>query len=347
MKNHNIQQPRKTTGIIIAALFLAFSCLPASAQTPARPGAKESPAKNAYPAKPVRVIICTSASGGTDFAARMFGQKLSELWGQSVVMDNRPGATGMIGMEAAAHATPDGYTLLVMNVGHLITAALSEKLSFDISGDLLPLSLIAKTPILLVVHPSVKAHTIQEFIALAKAQPGKLAYASGGTGGIQHLSTELFKREAGIDLLHVPYKGSGPGIIDLLGGQVQLTMTSVPSLLPHVNSGKLRALAVTGAARLSAAPGVPTFSEAGLPGVSAEIWYGLLVPSQTPRDIVARIAKSVAEVANMRDVKDKMVRSGAETVGSAPAEFGTFFKSEREKWVKVARQANIKLESAR
>ena len=346
MKNHNIQQPRKTAGII-AALFLAFFCLPASAQAPARPGAKAGPAQNAYPAKPVRVIICTSASGGTDFAARMFGQKLSELWGQSVVMDNRPGATGMIGMEATAHATPDGYTLLVMNVGHLITAALSEKLNFDVRKDLLPLSEIARTPILLVVNPSVKAQTIQEFIALAKAQPGKLAYASGGTGGIQHLATELFKREAKIDLLHVPYKGSGPGIIDLLGGQVQLTMTSVPALMPHVKSGKLRALAVTGAARLPAAPGVPTFSEAGLPGVSAEIWYGLLAPSQTPRDVVARIAKSVAEVANMRDVKDRMVHSGAETVGNAPAEFGAFFKSEREKWVKVARQANIKLESAR
>lgn len=347
MKNHNRHQARKTAGIFIAILFLAGFCLPAAAQPSSRPGAKENPAKNAYPAKPVRVIICTSASGGTDFAARMFGQKLSELWGQSVVMDNRPGATGMIGMEAVAHATPDGYTLLVMNVGHLITAALSEKLNFDVGRDLLPLSEIARTPILLVVHPAVNAQTIQEFIALAKAQPGKLAYASGGTGGIQHLSTELFKREAGIDLLHVPYKGTGPGVIDLLGGQVQLTMTSVPALLPHVNSGKLRALAVTGAARLSAAPGVPTFREAGLPGVSAEIWYGLLAPSQTPRDIVARIAKSVAEVAKMRDVKDRMVRSGAESVGNPPVEFGTYFRSERDKWVKVARQANIKLESSR
>jgi len=347
MKNHNMHQTRKTTGIIIATLFLAVFCLPAAAETPFKSSAKENSTKNAYPAKPVRVIICTSASGGTDFAARIFGQKLSELWGQSVVMDNRPGATGMIGMDAMAHATPDGYTLLVMNVGHLITAALSDNLNFDVGKDLLPLSLIARTPILLVVHPSVKAHTIQEFIALAKAQPGKLAYASGGTGGIQHLSTELFKREAGIDLLHVPYKGSGPGIIDLLGGQVQLTMTSVPSLLPHVNSGKLRALAVTGAGRLSAAPGVPTFREAGLPGVSAEIWYGLLAPSRTPRDIVDRVAKSVAEAAKMRDVKDRMVRSGAESVGNAPAEFGAYFKSERDKWVKVARQANIKLETSR
>jgi tripartite-type tricarboxylate transporter receptor subunit TctC len=334
MKHHDMHSARKTARILVAALLSAFFCLPAAA-------------KNAYPDKPVRIIICTSASGGTDFAARMFGQKLSELWGQSVVMDNRPGATGMIGMEAAAHATSDGHTLLVMNVGHLITAALSEKLNFDVGRDLLPLSEIARTPILLVVNPSVKAQTIKEFIALAKAQPGKLAYASGGAGGIQHLATELFKHEAGIDLLHVPYKGSGPGIIDLIGGQVQLTMTSVPALLPHVKSGKLRALAVTGAARLSAAPGVPTFTEAGLPGVSAEIWYGLLAPAKIPRAVVDRIAKSVAEVAGMRDVKDRMVRSGAETVGSTPAKFGAFFRSERDKWVKVARQANIRLESAR
>jgi tripartite-type tricarboxylate transporter receptor subunit TctC len=334
MKHHHTKPARTSTRILAAALLSAFFCLPAAA-------------KNAFPDKPVRIIICTSASGGTDFAARMFGQKLSELWGQSVVMDNRPGATGMIGMEAAAHATSDGYTLLVMNVGHLITAALSEKLNFDVGRDLLPLSEIARTPILLVVNPAVKAQTIREFIALAKAQPGKLAYASGGTGGIQHLATELFKHEAGIDLLHVPYKGSGPGIIDLIGGQVQLTMTSVPALLPHVKSGKLRALAVTGAARLSATPNVPTFTEAGLPGVSAEIWYGLLAPAKIPRAVVDRIAKSVAEAAGMRDVKDRMVRSGAETVGSTPAEFGAFFRSERAKWVKVARQANIKLESSR
>lgn len=338
---------RKTTGLFAATLFLAFCGLTAAAQTPPRSGAIESPAKTAYPTKPVRVIISTSASGGTDFAARIFGQKLSELWGQSVVMDNRPGATGMIGMEVVAHGNPDGYTLLIMNVGHLITAALSENLNFNVGKDLLPLSVIASTPVILVVHPSVKARTTQELIALAKAQPGKLAYASGGAGGVQHLSTELFKREAKIDLLHVPYKGTGPGVIDLLAGHVQLTMTSVPSVLPHANAGKLRALAVTGAARLSAAPDVPTFREIGLPGVSVEIWYGLLAPSRVPRAIVDRIAGSVAEVAKMNDVKDKMVRGGATPVGSPPAEFGAYFKSEREKWVKVARQANIKLESSR
>jgi tripartite-type tricarboxylate transporter receptor subunit TctC len=337
----------KTAGLFVAGLFSVYCGSTTAAQIPSRPGAKEGAIKTAYPTKPVRVIISTSASGGTDFAARIFGQKLSELWGQSVVMDNRPGATGMIGMEAVAHGNPDGYTLLIMNVGHLITAALSENLNFDVGKDLLPLSVIASTPVMMVVHPAVKARNTQELIALAKAQPGKLAYASGGTGGVQHLSTELFKREAKVDLLHVPYKGTGPGVIDLIAGHVQLTMTSVPSVLPHVNSGKLRAMAVTGAARLSAAPDVPTFREIGLPGVSVEIWYGLLAPSRTPRDIVNRIAQSVAEVAKMNDVKDRMVRGGAEPVGSSPADFSTYFKSERDKWVKVARQANIKLESSR
>lgn len=313
----------------------------------AQPPTRVQPADAAYPTKPVRVIISTSPSGGTDFAARVFGQKLTELWGQSVVMDNRPGATGLIGLDAAARGNPDGYTLLVMNVGHLITAALSEKLPFDVSKDLLPISVIATTPVILVVHPSVNAHSVEEFIVLAKAQPGKLAYASGGTGGVQHLSTELFKQEAKIDLLHIPYKGTGPGIIDLLAGQVQLTMTSVPSVLPHVNVGRLRALAVTGAQRLSAAPTVPTFREIGLPGVSVVIWYGLLAPSRTPREIVDRVAKSVAEVAKMSDVKEKMVRSGAEPVGNSPAQFGVYYKTEREKWVQVARKANIRLESER
>lgn len=335
-------------GRAATALFLVFFCSTLQAQpASAKSGAGDGSSKTAYPTKPVRVIVSTSPSGGTDYTARIFGEKLSELWGQSVVMDNRPGATGQIGLDLVAHATADGHTLLVMNVGHLITAALSEKLSFNVSSDFTPVSVLATTPVILVVHPSVNVRTIQEFIALAKAQPGKLIYASGGTGGVQHLSTELLKQEAGIDLLHVPYKGTGPGVIDLLGGQVQLTMTSVPPVLPHVNNGKLRALAVTGNARVPAAPSVPTFKEVALPGVSVVIWYGLLAPSRTPRDIVDRIAKSAAVVASMSDVKEKMSRGGADPVGSTPAQFGAYYQSEREKWVKVARQAGITLAKSR
>lgn len=324
----------------IACLLAAFAAgigIAAAAETPGQGGA-------AFPTKPVRVIISTSPSGGTDFAARIYGEKLTQLWGQSVVMDNRPGATGMIGIGVVAQANPDGHTLLVMNVGHLITAALTSKLPFDIGRDLLPLSVIATTPVMLVVNPSVPARTIQELIDLAKKQPGKMSYASGGVGGVQHMSTELLKQEAKIDLLHVPYKGTGPGLIDVIGGQVQLTLTSVPSLVPHIKSGKLRALAVTGEKRVPATPDVPTFKESGLPGVSVVIWYGLLAPAGMPPAIVNRIAASVAEAAASPDLKEKMVRSGAEAVGNKPSEFGPYFRSERARWVKLAKQANIRLD---
>jgi len=337
---------RTMTRPLIAALLLTVYGQAAVAQAPPHPRAIAT-ATSAYPTKPVRVIISTSPSGGTDFTARIFGQKLAEMWGQSVVMDNRPGATGMIGMDVVARGNPDGYTLLFMNVGHLMTAVLSNNLSFDVGKDLLPVSLVATTPVILVVHPSVPARTIQEFIALAKAQPGKLSYASGGTGGVQHMSTELFKLEAKIDLLHVPYKGTGPGLVDLLGGQVQLTLTSVPSVVPHIKAGKLRALAVTGPQRVPAVPDVPTFKEAGLPGVFVVIWYGLLAPARTPSAIVNRIAQSIAEVVAMSDVREKMTRSGADPVGNKPSEFGPYFRSERARWVKIAKQANIKLESSR
>lgn len=329
----------RLTGTLTALLLLVFAPGAVLAQAPSASGG--------YPAKPVRVVIGTSPSGGTDFAARIFGQKLSELWEQSVIMDNRPGATGMIGMDTVARATPDGYTLLVMNVGHLITAALTQNLKFDPTRDLRPVSVIATTPVMLAVNPSVNARTLAEFVALVKSQPGKLSYASGGVGGVQHMATELFKQVAKIDLLHVPYKGTGPGLIDLIGGQVQLTMTSVPSLMPHVTSGRLRALAVTGKQRLPAAPNVPTFAESGYPGVSVEIWYGLLAPLRTPEAVITRIAGSIAEVAAMSNVKEQMARSGAAAVGNTPAQFAPYYRSERERWVKVAKQANIKLPAAR
>lgn len=342
-----MQSMHRETGAITLMLLLVLCGQSPAWGASAKPAVSERSSGDVYPSKPVRIIISTSPSGGTDYAARMFGQKLSEIWGHSVVLDNRPGATGMIGLDVVAHANPDGYTLLVMNVGQLITAALSEKLNFDVMKDLTPISIIATTPVILVVHPSVNARTIQELIALAKAQPGKLLYASGGAGGVQHVATELLKQEAKIDFVHVPYKGTGPGLIDLLSGQVQLTLTSVPSVVPHINSGKLRALALSGNTRVAAVPSVPTFKESGLPDVAVEIWYGLLAPSRTPAWIVDRIARSVAEVANMSDLKEKMSRGGADPVGNTPAQFAAYYKSEREKWVRVTRSANIKLDSAR
>jgi tripartite-type tricarboxylate transporter receptor subunit TctC len=294
---------------------------------------------DAYPSKPIRVIVGTSPSGGTDFVVRIVSQKLTEMMGQSVVIDNRPGATGLIGMETVARAVPDGYTLLVMNVGHLFAAMLRE--GGDVTKELLPTSLLASTPVILVVHPAVPAPTLADFIVLAKSQPGKINYASGGIGGVQHLSTELLKREAGIDLLHVPYKGTGPGLVDLLAGQVTLTLTSVPSVIPFVKAGRLRALAVTGQSRLSNAPEIPTFAESALPGVDVVIWYGMLAPLNTPRPIVEKLARSIHRIAGAPDVREKMVRDGADPIGSSPDEFAKYFNSEREKWRKVVRQIGL------
>jgi tripartite-type tricarboxylate transporter receptor subunit TctC len=320
-------------------LRFAFGLLIGGASAVACSASGEN-SSNAYPTKPIRVIVSTSASGGTDFVARIMGQKLTEALGPSVVIDNRPGATGLIGIEIAGRAVPDGYTLLIINVGHLMAGLLRDA-NFELTKDLLPTSLLASTPVMLVMHPSVPARTLADFLALAKSQPAKINYASGGIGGVQHLATELLKREAGIDLLHVPYKGTGPGLVDLLAGQVQITLTSVPSVLPYVKAGRLRAVAVTGKARLSSAPDIPTFAESGLPGVDVVIWYGMLAPLNTPRPIIDKLARTIDQIAKSPEVREKMVRDGADPVGSSPAEFTKYVKSEREKWLKVLRAIGL------
>jgi len=297
-------------------------------------------AAESYPTKPVRVIVSTSASGGTDAVARIFAQKLTEALGQTFVIDNRGGATGMIGMDIVANAVPDGYTLLVMNVGHLMSA-LTRDASYDMNRVYAPVTELGSTPSILAVHPAVPAGTLSDFIKLAKAQPGKILYASGGQGGVQHFSTVLFEREAHIKLMHVPYKGSGPGIIDLLGGQVQMTLTSMPPIVPHVKAGKLRGLAVTSKTRSSSVPDVPTFAESGLPGVDVQIWYGMFAPPKTPRAVVDKLASTAAMIAKMPDIQDKLASQGAVAYGSAPAQLAAYAKSERDKWVKVGREASL------
>ncbi len=322
----------------VASLVLALCCAHAAAQEGAGAGEPRS-----FPAKPVRIVVGTSASGGTDYTARLYATKLAELWKQSVVVDNRPGATGLIGFDTVAHATADGYTLLVMNVGHLITAGLSHRVNFDVRKDVQPLSLLSKTPVVLVVHPSV-ARTLKDFLGTARAQPGKLNYASGGTGGVQHLATELLKQEADIDLVHVPYKGSGPSVIDLVSGRVQLTLTSVPAVLAHVKAGRLNALAIAGAHRSPALPEVPTFAESGLPGVKMDLWYGLLGPSGIPSSTVKRIGASVAEAAASKDLAERMSAGGVDVVGNSPEEFAPFYRAELARWLKVAAKANIQVD---
>lgn len=309
-------------------LAAAAFALPAHAAAPA------------YPTKPVRVIVSTSASGGTDAVARVYAQKFTETLGQTFVIDNRGGATGMIGMELVANAAPDGYTMLVMNVGHLMSA-LTRDPGFDMNRIYAPVTELGSTPSILAVHPAVPAQTLGELVKLAKAQPGKLLYASGGQGGVQHFSTVLFEREAGIQLMHVPYKGSGPGIVDLIGGQVQMTLTSMPAIVPHVKSGKLRALAVTSKTRSGSLPDVPTFAESGLPGVDVQIWYAMFAPAKTPRAMVDKLAATAATIARMPEIQQKLAAQGAAPLGSTPEELAAYVKREREKWLKVGRDAGL------
>jgi tripartite-type tricarboxylate transporter receptor subunit TctC len=297
-------------------------------------------AADTYPAKPVRVIVSTSASGGTDAVARIFAQKFTDALGQTFVIDNRGGATGLIGMDIVANAVPDGYTLLVMNVGHLMSAVTRDA-SYDMNRVYAPVTELGSTPSILAVHPGVPAKTLADFIKLAKSQPGKILYASGGQGGVQHFSTVLFEREANIKLMHVPYKGSGPGIIDLLGGQVQMTLTSMPPIVPHVRAGKLRGLAVTSKTRSSSVPDVPTFAESGLPGVDVQIWYGMFAPPKTPRAVVDKLASTAATIAKMPDIQEKLASQGAVAYGSTPAQLAAYAKSERDKWVKGGRDAGL------
>ena len=294
-----------------------------------------------FPNKPVRIVVGTSPSGGTDLAARIFGQQLSSLFDQAVIVDNRPGASGLIGMDLVAKARPDGYTLLVLSAGHLMSASVTPRLPFDVGNDFMPISQLASTPLVLVVHPSVPAATLRDLINLAKKRSNELNYASGGAGGIQHLATELFAHEAKIHLVHVPYKGSSPGIIDLLAGNVQMTMTGIAPVLTFVNSGKLRALAVTGNKRSAALPGIPTFAEFGLPGVAVDGWHGMLAPAKTPKSIVSKLGLAVAQIARMPNIQAALAADGAVPVGSTPDEFANFFYSEKQRWTKVARDTHI------
>lgn len=294
-----------------------------------------------YPTKPIRFLVGVAPGGGTDFMARFVGQKLNEAWGQAVVVDNRIGATGLIAMEMVAKAAPDGYTVIVFNVGHMMSAHLARKVAFNPVKDFAPVSLMANGTSLLGVHPTIPGKTVREFVEYAKARPGKLSYASGGVGGIQHLSTELLKREAGIDVVHVPYKGSGPGTLALLTGQVQVFLTNSLALIPHIRSGKVTGLAVTGDKRMKVAPEIPTFAEAGYPTVDVSLWQGMFAPAGTPRAVIDKLSKGIAAAVRTPEAVKLLEAQGAEPAGSTPEEFGRYVQKERERWLKVVRDAKI------
>ena len=298
-----------------------------------------------YPDRPIRLIVPFAAGGGNDTVARLVGQKLERELGQPVVVDNRPGAGGIVGAEAAARAAPDGYTLFLGGVGsHAINPNLHANLGYDPIRDFQPISLIASAPLVLVVHPSVPARSVRELVALAKAQPGKLNYASNGNGSSSHLAAAMFASMTGTDMVHVPYKGLAPALTDLLSGQVQLMFSSVVAILPQVKAGKLRAIAVSSRERMALLPDLPTVAEAGVPGYQSSSWYGILAPGGTPADVVSRLNGALVSIVAQADVKQALAQEGAEPVGSSPQAFGAFILAEKQRLGDVIRTARIPMQ---
>ena len=298
-----------------------------------------------YPSKPVRIVVPFPAGGTTDILARAVAQKLVESNGQPVVVDNRPGAGGNIGAELVAKAPPDGYTLLMGTVGtHAINPSLYARMPYDHQKDFAPVILVAGVPNVLVVHPSVPANTVQELIAYGRANPGKLNFASSGSGTSIHLAGELFKTMSGVQMTHVPYKGSAPAIADLLGGQVQIMFDNLPSALPQIKAGRLRALAVTSAQRAPALPDVPTVAEAGLPGFEASSWFGLLAPAGTPKDVIAKLNTEVAKWLASPEAREKLTAQGANAFGMSPEDFVRHIAVETTKWQKVVKESGAKVD---
>ncbi|HSF46862.1 MAG TPA: tripartite tricarboxylate transporter substrate binding protein [Burkholderiales bacterium] len=298
-----------------------------------------------YPKKPITMIVPYPAGGATDILARALGEKLTASLGQQVVIDNRPGANGNIGAQIAAKAAPDGYTLLMSPASTLThNPSLYSKMPFDPLKDLAPISIVAETPMVVVVNPAIPAKSIKELVDLAKSKPGALSFASPGTGSSPHLSGELFKVMTKTDMVHVPYKGAAPAVTDLVGGQVQLMFDTIVSSLPHVKSGKLRALAVTPAKRSPLLPELPTVAEAGVPGYEATTWFGLLAPAGTPKPIIEKLHNEVVKILKTPDMKSRLDQLGAEPIGNTPEEFTAAMKQEMAKWAKVVADAGIRLE---
>src|SRR4051812_9388356 len=293
----------------------------------------------AYPARPVRVIVPQSAGGSTDLAARIVLQRMSESMGQTLVVDNRPGAGSLNGTETVAQAPPDGYTLLAVAASFTINPSLHANLPFDPVRDFAPITQFAALPHILVVHPTLPVKSVKELIALAKAKPGELNYASSGVATSTHLATELFKYMTGTDMVQVPFKGGAPGVVGLLSGQVQLYFATVSTALPHVKSNKIRALAVTTSKRSIVAPEFPTIAEAGVAGYEHASWIGVLAPAHTPAPVVSKLYSESVKVINMPDVKTALLRDGLEPVGDDPVEFSRTVRSEVAKWMKVVKAA--------
>jgi tripartite-type tricarboxylate transporter receptor subunit TctC len=327
---------RTTLSLQSAAALATAACFmpPAAAQSPA----------SDYPAKPVRVLVGLAPGGGTDIQARLIAQKLTENTKRSFIVENRTGAGGTVAYAAVAKSPPDGYTLLAVASGFSITPALYSKLTYDPIKDLAPISLVVQTPLVMMVHPSLPVRSVKELIATAKARPGMLDSCSAGQGTTPHMALELFNIVAGTKISHVPYKGTGQSMIDLMAGQVQMGFGNILASLPYVRSGKVKALAVTGKKRAAALPGVPTVAESGAPGYEVTTWHAWLAPAGTPDAIIAKVNSELALSLKSREVGERLTEDGGELVGSSPAELNQLLVTEIGRWRKVVKQAGIKIE---
>jgi tripartite-type tricarboxylate transporter receptor subunit TctC len=296
-----------------------------------------------YPAKPIRIIVPFPAGGTADIMARVVGQKMTETWGQQVLIDNRSGAGGNIAADLAAKSAPDGYTLFLCTVGtHAVHQTLYEKLSFDPIKDFSAVAYIAGVPNVVVVHPSIPVKSVKELIAFIKARPGQINFGSSGTGSSVHMSGEMLKVMAGLDMTHIPYKGNPQAVTDLMAGQIELMITNMPSVIPYIHSGRLRALAVTTKARSPALPDLPTMEEAGLPGYESSAWFGLVSPAAVLREIVSKLNAEVIRIVGLEDVKRNLASQGAYPLVMTPEEFGAFMKAETAKWAKIVKASGAR-----
>ena len=311
----------------MAGLVLAAFCGAAAAQN--------------YPAKTVRMVVGYPPGGPTDVLARIVSQKLTQTWGQQVIVDNRPGASGMIGAEFTARATPDGYTLLMVPVTYAVTPSLFAKMTYDVEKDLSPVAQVAAAPFILVVHPTLPVKTVKDLIALDRRSPGQINFASASTGGMPHLAGELFNSMTGTKLVHIPYKGAAPATTDLLSGQVTLMFNNMLSAMPQVKAGRLRAVAVTSSKRSPAAPELPTIAET-VPGYEASGWYGAFAPAATSKELIGRLNAEINRIMKMPDVTQRLAGDGVEAVGTTPEQFGAYLKQEVAKWGKVVKASGAK-----
>lgn len=322
-----------TRRFVRASVFAAIACITATAQVRAGEG-------DDYPVKPVRLIIASAPGGGIDIVGRLVAQKLGEVWPQQVIPDNRPGAGNTVGTALVAKSLPDGYTLLVQSLGITYAGEL-RKLTFDASRDLVPVIPVATQPNMLGVHVSVPAKTARDFIQLARARPGQMTYGSAGAGGASHMATELLSSMAGIKLVAVQYKGIGPVMTAMMSGEVDSGMLGISTMLPHVKSGKMRALGVTGAKRSSLVPDVPTIAESGLPGYEFEAWYALFAPAKTPRAVISKVNADVNRALQQPDVRQRLAAISMEPMGGSEEAFAKYFQTEVTKWAKVIKDAKI------